>query len=357
MEGNLTQSEETMSNKLKVGIIGVGHIGKAHLRSYAACEQAEIVAVSDVNEAALKSAANEYQVSRAFADYRGLLKLNDVQAVSVCTPPFAHCEVTVAAAQAGKHVLVEKPMCMNAAQAKQMVEACREANVTLGVCHARSRFSAVTEAARKYVASGELGDVYYARVSSFRRRGRPGLDILVNSKWFLDSAKAGGGTLADIGCYNIDSLLYMLGSPQPVSVSAMTFRGVGQQPDASVVYDVEEHATVFVRFEGGATAVFESAWASNMDSGDGFRLFGTKGGLKTNPFTVYTEQNGMQVDITPQLSQRQGSGNELLFDFVQACLNNTQPKTPGEDGRKVMQIIDAAYRSARLGREVSVEEK
>lgn len=342
-------------SKLKVGVIGVGHIGKSHLKSYAACEQAEVVAIVDVVETALQSAADEYKIPHTFTDYRDLLKL-DVGAVSVCTPPFAHREPTVAAAQAGKHVLVEKPMCLNAAEAKDMVEACRQANVKLGVCHARSRFQPTTEAARKYVASGELGDIYYARVSSLRRRGRPGLDILVNSKWFLDSSKAGGGTLADIGCYNIDSLLYMLGSPQPVSVSAMTFRGVGQQPDASVVYDVEEHATVFVRFEGGVTAVFESAWASNMDSGDGFRLFGTKGGLKTNPFTVYTEQNGMQVDITPQIPQRQGSGNELIVDFVQACLNDTPPKTPGEDGLKVMQIIDAAYRSARLGREVNVAE-
>ena len=340
-------------SKLKIGVIGVGHIGKSHLKSYTACEQAEIVAIADVIETALQSAADEYRVPHTFTDYRDLLKL-DVDAVSVCTPPFAHREPTVAAAQAGKHVLVEKPMCMNAAEAKEMVEACRKANVKLGVCHARFRFQPTAEAARKYVASGELGDVYYARVSSLRRRGRPGFDILVNSKWFLDSAKAGGGTLADIGCYNIDSLLYMLGSPQPVSVSAMTFRGVGQQPDVSV-YDVEEHATIFVRFEGGVTAVFESAWASNMDSGDGFRLFGTKGGLKTNPFTVYTEQNGMQVDITPKIPQRQGSGNELILDFVQACLNDTLPKTPGEDGLKVMQIIDAAYQSAKLGREVTVE--
>ncbi len=341
-------------SKLKVGIIGVGHIGKSHLKSYAACEQAEIVAIADVAETALQSVADEYKVPHTFTDYRDLLKL-DVDAVSVCTPPFAHREPTVAAAPAGKHVLVEKPMSMNAAEAKEMVEACRKANVKLGVCHARFRFQPAAEAARKYVASGALGDIYYARVSSLRRRGRPGFDILVNSKWFLDSTKAGGGTLADIGCYNIDSLLYMLGSPQPVSVSAMTFRGVGQQPDVSVVYDVEEHATLFVRFEGGVTAVFESAWASNMDSGDGFRLFGTKGGLKTNPFTVYTEQNGMQVDITPQIPQRQGSGNELIFDFVQACLNDTPPKTPGEDGLKVMQIIDAAYRSAKLGREVAID--
>ncbi|MCS6860257.1 MAG: Gfo/Idh/MocA family oxidoreductase [Abditibacteriales bacterium] len=344
-----------MSHQLKVGIIGVGHIGRSHLKSFAACEQAEVVAIADVNEAALRAVAEEYHVPRAFTDYRDLLQL-DVDAVSICTPPFAHHAPTVAAAQAGKHVLVEKPMCMSAAEARDMVEACQRANVKLGICHARARFSPVIEAARQFVVSGALGDIYYARVSSLRRRGRPGLDILIESKWFLDSTKAGGGTLADIGCYNIDVLLYLLGSPQPIAVSAMTFRGVGQQPDASVVYDVEEHATVFVRFVSGATAVFESAWASNMDGGDGFRLFGTKGGLKTDPFTVYTEQHGMQVDITPQIPHRRDSGNELILDFVHACLYGTSPKTPGEDGLKVMQIIDAAYRSARLGREVRVEE-
>jgi predicted dehydrogenase len=345
-------------SKLKVGVIGVGHIGKAHLRSYAACEQVEVVAIADVVETALQSAADEYKIPHTFTDYRDLLKL-DVDAVSVCTPPFAHRDPTVAAAQAGKHVLVEKPMCMNAAEAKEMVEACRQANVKLGVCHARSRFSAVTEMARQYVASGELGEVYYARVSRFRRRGRPGLDILVNSKWFLDSAKAGGGALSDIGCYEIDALLYMLGSPQPLTVSAMTFRGVGKPVEENVVYDVEEHATVFVRFDGGLTATLETAWASNMDGGDGVRLFGTKGGIKTQPFTVYLEQDGKQVDLTPEVPQRPrgAAGDELLSDFVQACLSDTLPKTPGEDGLKVMQIIDAAYRSAKLGREVRVEEQ
>ncbi|HIE52589.1 MAG TPA: Gfo/Idh/MocA family oxidoreductase [Armatimonadetes bacterium] len=345
-----------MKGTLKVGVIGVGAIGKRHVESYLACPQAEVVAIADVDETALREAVAKYDLKTAVTDHRELLALEEIAAVSVCTPPFAHASLTCDAAAAGKHVLCEKPMALNAREAREMVAACQKAGVKLGICHARSRFSPAVEAARRYVASGALGRVYYARVSRFRRRGRPGLDILLSSQWFLEAAKAGGGALADIGCYDLDLILYLLAHPRPVAVSAMTFRGVGEPVELETPYDVEEHAALFVRFEEGLTATFETAWAANMDGGDGVRLFGTKAGLRLTPLRVYTEQEGLQVEIVPQVPERQERGESLIADFVTACLTDGQPKTPGEEGLTVMEIMDAAYRSARLGREVTIAE-
>lgn len=345
-----------MAQKIKVGIIGVGVIGRHHIKGFSAHPNAEVIAVADIDERKAKEAAQQFKIENAFADYREMLRMDELDAVAICTPPFAHMRPTIDAAAAGKHVLCEKPMALNAREAKEMVEACRSAGVKLGICHGRARFSDPVEYAKSLVESGRLGKVFYGRVSSFRRRGRPGIDILKASKWFLDSSKAGGGAFADIGCYDIDMMLYVLGSPKPISVAAFTFRGVGTIPpeDRGVKYDVEDHAVALVRFEGELALTFEKAWASNMDGGDGARLFGTMGGIKFSPFTLYLEEDGEQKDLTPQIPHRRNK--DIFDDFVRACMGEKEPITPGEEGLKVMQIIDAAYVSARERREVAVEE-
>jgi predicted dehydrogenase len=181
-----------MSPALSIGVIGVGVIGNAHIRAYMSQKNVEVVAVADVNREALKSVSERFGIEEAFTDYRDLLRLDEVEAVSVCTPPFNHARITCDAASAGKHILCEKPMAMNSREAEAMVQASRAAGVVLGVCSARSRFSPHVELAERYLSEGRLGKVYYVRFSRFRRRGRPGIDALKASKWFIDSRKAGG---------------------------------------------------------------------------------------------------------------------------------------------------------------------
>lgn len=346
-----------MSKELNVGVIGVGMIGKDHLRGYEGVKEAKVVGISDISKKALREAAKTFKVKSRFADYHDLLALDELDAVSVCTPPFNHAAIACDAATAGKNVLCEKPMAMNAREAGQMVEACNKAKVKLGIGSGRSRFDPSVDMARRYVSEGKLGKVYYSRVSSYRRRGRPGIDILVDSKWFIDSTKAGGGALIDIGCYDIDVILYLLESPQPEAVNAMSFRGIEDLPELDVTYDVEEHSSVFVRFQEGPVAMFETAWATNFDNTQEAIVMGTKGGLKLNPFTYYTKQDWNQVAIKTDLPRMWGMNMKLLVDdFVRACLEDKKPKTPGEDGLKVMQVIDAAYRSSKLEREVKVSE-
>lgn len=338
---------------LRIGIIGVGTIANTHLRDYQNCPDTEVIALADINPEALQRASKEYGINTTFTDYRDLLSFPEVDAVSICTPPFLHCEMVVAAAHAKKHILCEKPMAMNAGEASQMVAAAGEASVILSVCHGRARFWAPVIAAKKLVDQGELGEVYYARFSSYRRRGRPGIDILKQSPWFTDRSKAGGGAINDMICYDLDAALYLMGSPDPVSVSAFTFRGIGDAPPAAQIHDVEEHASLMVRFKNGASAQFEHAWASNMDYGDGARLFGTKGGIRFNPFTFFTHRNSEPWDVSLPVPER-GISN-LPSDFARACLQNSVPVSHAEDALKVAKIIDAAYRSAQSGREAMID--
>jgi len=341
---------------LNLGVIGVGVIGKYHLQAIASQKNARAIAVADINEEALKSAAEKFKIEKCFTDYRDLLALKDLDAVIVATPPFNHAEITCEAAAAGKHVLCEKPMAVNSREAAIMVDACRRAGVKLGICSARSRLTPQAEMAKQYISEGKLGEIYYARFTTIRRRGRPGIDILKESKWFLDSSKAGGGALIDIGCYDIDLALYLLGE-QPMSVNAITFRGVNGTLNLETKYDVEEHSTVLVRFKDGPAVSFETAWAANINSYQEAIIFGSKGGLKLNPFTYFTMEGGKGVSISYDLSIDWGLLHNLLInDFVTACLEDKQPKTPGSDGLKVMQIIDMAYKSAKLGREVKIDE-
>ncbi|RLI01419.1 hypothetical protein DRO38_05170 [Candidatus Bathyarchaeota archaeon] len=346
-----------MMKKFKIGIIGVGVIGHAHIKAFSANKKAEVTAIADINPKTLESTSKEFKIKNAFTDYQDLLALDSLDGVAVCTPPFAHAKITCDAASAGKHVLCEKPMAMNSEEARNMVEACNKAGVKLGICSARSRFTPQVELAKKYIDKGKLGRIYYYRATTLRRKGRPGIDILKESKWFLDSSKAGGGALTDIGCYDIDVSLYLLGEVQPVSVSAMRFKGIEPPVKLGVVYDVEEHSSVFVRFKEGVTATFETSWASHIGPHTETLIFGSAGGLKLNPFTYYTEEKGLGVSKSYETPLRHTEiWTQLIDDFITACQENLNPKTPGEEGLKIMEITDMAYRSAELKREVNIQE-
>jgi len=346
-----------MMKKFKVGIIGVGTIGHAHLKAFSTNKKAKVTAIADINPDALKSASEKFKIEKTFTDYQDLLALDSLDGVAVCTPPFAHAKITCDAASSGKHVLCEKPMAMNSKEARRMVEACNKAGVKLGICSARTRFDPSVSLAKKYINSGKIGKVYYYRATNLRRRGRPGIDILKESKWFLDSSKAGGGALIDIGCYDIDLSLYLLGDVQPISVSAMKFTGIEPTVKLNTIYDVEEHSSIFVRFNNGTAATFETAWASNIGPRLEILIFGSTGGLNLKAFTYYTEEKGMGVSKSFDIPHKPHEAwKQLINDFITACQKNRNPKTPGEDGLKTMEIIDMAYRSAKLKREIKIQE-
>ena len=212
--------------KLGIGIIGSGGIAQnAHMPGYAAVpDLCKIVAVADVNADAAKVAAEKFNVKHVFSDYKKLLEMDEVDAVSVCTPNYLHHEPTIKAFQAGKHVLCEKPIAMNAREAAEMVAAGRKAKKKFMVGY-NLRFAPTNQLLKKYIDAGDLGEIYFARAQALRRRGIPGWGV------FIDKSKQGGGPLIDIGVHILDLTLWLLGHPKPVAASGQTYAKFGKRSD------------------------------------------------------------------------------------------------------------------------------
>ena len=261
-------------DKVKIGIIGVGQIGKAHLHHYQNLP-VEIVAAADVSEAGLKEAAAQYQIPRTFTDFRKLLEMDEIQAVDVCLHNNLHTPVTSAALQAGKHVYCEKPIAGSWVDGKKMVETAKQAGQMLSIQLA-TLFSLETKAAQRLITEGFLGDIYYAKSYGHRRRGRPYVDGYGTSS-FVQQPIAGGGALFDMGVYHIAQILHLLDNPRIETVSGATHQALPMYQDRreNGKYSVEELGLGMARLAGGITLFIEESWAihnAGQDSGQILRL-------------------------------------------------------------------------------------
>ncbi len=396
-----------MAKRIKIGLIGCGMVSGSHVNGYLAHPQhAEIVAVCDTVDANVKrrhaevlsGAASRAQAAteeaekadtaeareelkanaalwaeyadngvKIFSDYNEMIKECDLDAVSLATPPFVHEGPTVAAAQAGKHVFCEKPMARTATEARNMRDACDAAGVKLAYQSGGTCLDPTSYAIRDYITSGELGDVYYGRLTSYRVRGRPNVDMFGFGRWFLNSAYSGGGTVYDTGVYDINRSIYLLGSPQPATISGIAYRGMLPEYTGEEINDVEEHISIFVRFTNGMSFTYEHGWASNMaGQPQGIFIFGSKGSFSGNKLFLEkgkwdTDDQGnrrrYQSDLveTP-LELPKSAFPDKFRDFLDACNSDAQPVSNGDVGLKVTEIMSGSLLSAKLGREISVEE-
>ncbi len=345
--------------KLGIGIIGSGGIAQnAHMPGYAAVpDLCKIVAVADVNPDTAKAAAEKFNVKHVFTDYKKLLEMDEVDAVSVCTPNYLHHEPTIKAFEAGKHVLCEKPIAMNAAEAAEMVAAGRKAKKKLMVGY-NLRFAPTNQLLKKYIEAGDLGEIYFARAQALRRRGIPGWGV------FIDKSKQGGGPLIDIGVHILDLTLWLLGHPKPVAASGQTYAKFGKRSDIVGFmgqwdyknFTVEDFAIGLIRFENGATISLESSFVANIPE-DVFTstLCGTEGGAVTHPLTIVREQHRSLQTFRPEIPNADiATHSAEVKHFCEAILNDTEPLTTGEHGLAVAQIMDAIYASSEAGKEVPI---
>ncbi len=347
-----------MAKKIRVGIIGSGSIAqKQHMPAYAKDPDCEIVAVCDVSEKARAAAAEKFGVANTCEDYREIATNPEIDAVSVCTPNFMHRDPTVACLEAGKHVLVEKPIGMNAREGADMVRAARKADRLLAV-GLHFRYDPAVEAMRRYADEGGFGDVYYARARWLRRRGIPGWGV------FGDKSKQGGGPLIDIGVHALFSAMYVMGYPEPVSVSGQTWQKFGaKKPGVAPMgawdhenFTVEDFGVGFVRFEGGAVLMLEASFAMNYESGGvNVEIMGDRGGAQLKPLTFFGEEHGMLTNTTPGWMPKVKPHEREVLAFLAAVRGEGEVGVTGEQGLLMTRIIDASYRSAEAGREVEVE--
>lgn len=280
---------------VRIGIIGAGGIANLHLNFISSIEQIEPVAVVDVVEEAARRTAERWSIPDVYSDYNEMLGRDDIEAVFVCTPTLVHGPASIAAMEAGKHVLVEKPMEARLETAAEMVRTSRRTGKIL-MCALKLRFTQEVMAARRIVESGALGPIYYVEAVADRKRNTPG-------GTFIRKDLAGLGATADLGVYALDTALHIMGHPKPVSVAAVmsTFIAlnadnvVGQSSTSQKESEVEDFAAAWIRFEDGATMVFKTSWSINLDNLGGTFFLGEKAGLRIGVGEVRGTSSGVQL--------------------------------------------------------------
>jgi predicted dehydrogenase len=344
---------------LGIGIIGGGGIAQGvHIPGYQKLATAKVIAVSDPIEATRKACEDKFGVEKTYADFEEMLANPNIHAVSVTTPNFLHADATIKALEAGKHVLCEKPLAMNAIEGQAMVDASRRTGNKL-MCGYHYRFTPEVQMLKKFAEAGEFGDMYFARTIAMRRRGIPGWGM------FISKELNGGGPLIDIGVHMLDSTLHVMGFPKPVKVFGSTYQKFGKRADVTGLmgqwnhekFTVEDFAAAQILFENGASLHLESSFVAEQQEQDkmSFQIFGDRGGLSYNPLQMYKEQHGTMLDISPQYLPKGVSAHHAeIASFVDAVLNDTPVLTPGEEALEVTKIIDAIYKSSETKAEVTL---
>jgi len=345
--------------KLRVGVIGLG-IGRHHVAGYQTHPAAEVVAVAELDPERLQQYADQYGVEKRYDSGERMLEEEKLDVVSVATPNAYHRALTIAALEAGCHVLCEKPMAMNAAEGREMLAAAERAGRRLMI-NFSYRFTEQSQALKDQVDAGVLGDVYFARTLWHRRRGIPKF-----GGWFGKKALSGGGPLIDLGVHRLDLALWLMGYPRPVWVLGSTYNPIASAAarERGVDFDVEDMAVAIIKFENGATLEIEASWAANIAEKEWMetRLFGTRAGLvqrnleETYKFEaeIYIERNGAHYDM--KLHQPARTAHPAPWHLIESIVNDVPHPAPGSEGLLVMEILDAIYCSAELGRPVRIGE-
>ena len=348
--------------KIKIGIIGTGSISVEHIESYLKNDQVELYAFCDLNEERLQYMAEKYNVQHTFTDLNEMLKLKEIDAISVCTWNSAHAPCAIAALNAGKHVLCEKPMSVSEEDAKAM-KAAADINGKLLMIGFVRRYGNDCKILKDFINSDYFGDIYYAKATYLRRKGNPG-------GWFGDKSRSGGGPLIDLGVHVIDLVRFLMGNPKPVSVYGTTFKKLGNRDNIKGkksyrsssatdhdICDVEDLASAMIRFDNGAVLSIEASFSLNLKKDEGkIELFGTKGGAKLDPeLELYSEINDYLADV--KLDAETSLSFDGLFakeinHFVSCITEGTPCISPAQDGIEIMAILDAIYKSAATGHEV-----
>lgn len=352
------------TKKIKVGIIGTGNIGHTHINAYLSNPHVELYALCDINEECVEKVGEKYKITRTFTDVNEMLKLTELDAVSVCTWNSAHATCTIAALRAGKHVLCEKPMAMNAQEAELMKEAAKESGKLLMIGFVR-RFGNDCKILKDFISEDYFGELYYSKASYLRRNGNPG-------GWFGDKSRSGGGPLIDLGVHVIDLVRFLMNNPKPISVYGVTFQKLLDRRDLKDkkgyvaaskkeddICDVEDLVSALIRFDNGAVLSVEASFSLNLKKDKGeIELFGTKGGAKVSPeIEMYSEMNGYMVDVNMDSATAlsfNGLFENEINHFVECIQEGTPCISPAEDGVEMMRILDSIYESARTGHEVSL---
>jgi predicted dehydrogenase len=336
-----------MTRPVRVAVVGAGLVAqRSHLPAYVAAEEAELAAIVSGREETARQVAAQFGNPPVLRSWEEAVADPEIDAIDICAPNYLHAPIAIAAARAGKHVLVEKPMALSVAEADAMIAAAREAGALLMVAH-NLRYVPIYEAIKRVVSEGTIGRPLAAR-GVFMHAG-PDEFWGATSDWFWDAQRAGGGALLDMGIHMIDLVRWFVDRPV-LDVSAMMSRSLKPTP-------FDDNAIALLRFEGDVIASVQASWAARPFPDRQVTIHGELGHLAMNaaapePLVVHVlgGENGRK--ILPEIARRGERGNPFVH-FARVIQGQEAPLTTGEEGRASLAVALAAYEAARTGRTVS----
>lgn len=348
------------SSRVTVAVIGLG-MGATHAEAYQQVPEAQLVAVSDLDPQRLARWAPTVGADQCYEDYRRMLRTVNPDLVSVAVPNHLHAQVTIDCLRAGAHVLCEKPMATNLAQATAMRDEAQKAGRKLGI-NFSYRFTPAARALKDLAEDGFLGRPYHASTRWTRRDGFPGF-----GSWFSRKSLSGGGPLIDLGVHRIDLAMWLMGSPNPISVSGSTHccLGAARAQAEGKTCDVEDFATGFIRFDNGASLLVEASWAGFQEPPEWMSttVMGSRGTL------VHRNNGGWYQFVGEYYTSHKGhplAGRILdtgatvpssYAEMVRSILHDTSPPAGADDGVRLQQVLDALYASAAAGHEIPLDRR
>jgi predicted dehydrogenase len=343
-------------SRTRVVLVGAGFIADIHAESYRRfVPDAELVGVYSRREDHARAFAQKHGIPRWFTNLDEALTREECDVVDICVPNHLHARITISAADAGKHVIIEKPLCLTLEEADEMIAACKARGRKLMYAEELC-FAPKYERVRQLVREGALGTIYYMR--QCEKHSGP------HSDWFYDLDQSGGGALMDMGCHGFAWFRWMLGT-------GMRVKTVYSQMQTGLIHGqrtrCEENALSIVEFEGGVVGIVENSWAKLGGMDDRVEVCGTGGIMHADLFMgnsalTYSEKGyGYAMEkagstqgwtfTNVEEAFNQGYPQELNH-FIACVRNDTPPLTTGEDGRAVLEMMNAAYYSARIGQKV-----
>ncbi|MGM0578645.1 MAG: Gfo/Idh/MocA family protein [Myxococcota bacterium] len=333
-----------MTEPIRIALAGYGYIADYHARAAQRCEHTELAAVMGRDEVRMAEFSEKYGIGRVHMSGAELAADPEVDAVVIGLPNSLHAPLAEELMAAGKHVLVEKPMAMNAEEARRMAEIARRYDRRLMVGH-MWRFDREVTYLKEALDRGDIGRVVKTKGYGIHALWGP-------SGWFTDPALAGGGALVDMGVHAIETVRWLLGEPRAESVYARISTEFGD-------YDVDDLGVIMINWEGGATSLIESGWWNPWMDGPeaSTQLFGTQGYARLFPTTLVEVREGRPEPANPEFPRREEHCDQHVYDgqmveFAASILEGRDPAPGPDHGVAVMEICDAAYLSAKEDRVV-----
>nr|WP_239587658.1 Gfo/Idh/MocA family oxidoreductase [Bacillus pakistanensis] len=341
-----------------MGIVGVGGIAQdRHIPTYLTLtDQVTIEAISDVNDNTAKLVAEKFSIPNVYSHYEEMFQ--DVDAITICTPNKYHAEISIAALEAGIHVLCEKPMAMNPEECQQMLEAAEKSGKVLSIAY-HYRYMKDSRAAKRVIIENEIGRPIVARAKALRRRKVPGWGVFTNKEL------QGGGSLIDYGCHFLDLSLWLLGNPKPIEVMGSAYNHLGKIPNQVNLwgkfdhesFEVDDHVTAYVKFDNGASMLFETSWLANIrDDEESLSISGETGGIDLFPLHLNQAKYGVLLNSEADwVPGEEDPSVPQAQNFINSCLGFEELVVKPEEAMQVSKIIDAIYKSSETGRSIRLQ--